>query len=234
MPNVRPMRDVKKIWDLYKVYLYSHQNIVPVKSVYAFNVVMLEEVLKGTQVVVWLTCFDPTNTVYWWESIYIIQRCTFFLLAWSVQCFGCFTRPNRSFTPHGERLSGIVHLCHRKCLWPYYKPESICLFVFTYVIQDIINKHHNFCMLFLFCRLKELKSHAQVAHPNSSTEELDKILSYKHKAQGKLGNPLDYSKTPCYNYPEMKATLIIRLLSICPILQFFTVFNPNQKRLFHC
>ncbi|XP_045192490.2 zinc finger protein ZFAT-like [Mercenaria mercenaria] len=38
-----------------------------------------------------------------------------------------------------------------------------------------------------FDSIKELKSHAQVAHPNSNTEELDKILSYKHKAQGKLG-----------------------------------------------
>ncbi|XP_060597542.1 zinc finger protein ZFAT-like [Ruditapes philippinarum] len=35
--------------------------------------------------------------------------------------------------------------------------------------------------------IKELKDHAQVAHPTSNTEELDKILSYKHKAQGKLG-----------------------------------------------
>lgn len=38
-----------------------------------------------------------------------------------------------------------------------------------------------------FDSIKELKSHAQVAHPNSSTEELNKILSYKHKTQGKLG-----------------------------------------------
>lgn len=38
-----------------------------------------------------------------------------------------------------------------------------------------------------FDSIKELKSHAQVAHPNSNTEELDKILSYKHKAHGKLG-----------------------------------------------
>jgi hypothetical protein len=43
------------------------------------------------------------------------------------------------------------------------------------------------CNDFFTYRIKELKDHAQVAHPTSNTEELDKILSYKHKAQGKLG-----------------------------------------------
>ncbi|KAL4235227.1 hypothetical protein ACF0H5_006865 [Mactra antiquata] len=38
-----------------------------------------------------------------------------------------------------------------------------------------------------FDSIKDLKAHALQVHPNSSSEELDKILSYKHKVHGKLG-----------------------------------------------
>jgi hypothetical protein len=45
------------------------------------------------------------------------------VLARSVECFSRFTRPNRSFTHHGEWSSGIVQLCYDK--WVVMMPKSL-------------------------------------------------------------------------------------------------------------